>query len=79
MTWIDRNGVRVSTESAYLTPSVLARPNLKVVTKARVTRILFSGSDGKPRATGIEFSAFNRKEVDDKRFIARARKEAIVW
>ncbi|KAI6042562.1 hypothetical protein EDC04DRAFT_2891936 [Pisolithus marmoratus] len=44
LTYIDRRGVRVSTEAAYLTPTVLARSNLKVVTEARVTKILFDTS-----------------------------------
>lgn len=78
VTYIDRNGVRVSTEAAYLTPYVLARPNLKVVTKARVTRIHFSNFDGTLHATGVEFAAFNRMEAD-KKFNARAKKEVIVW
>ncbi|KAL4066946.1 hypothetical protein J3A83DRAFT_4260864 [Scleroderma citrinum] len=79
VTYIDSKGVRVSTEAAYFTPSVLARPNLKVVTEARVTRILFGspGSDGSPRATGVEFAAFNRMKAD-KKFRARASKEVVV-
>ncbi|KAI6108025.1 hypothetical protein F5141DRAFT_1232534 [Pisolithus sp. B1] len=55
--------VRVSTEAAYLTPTVLARPNLKVVTEARVTKILFDTStrNRNPRAIGAEFSSFAQK------------------
>ncbi|KAI6123546.1 hypothetical protein EDD16DRAFT_1701631 [Pisolithus croceorrhizus] len=71
--------LRVSTEAAYLTPTVLARPNLKVVTEARVTKVLFDTStrNGIPRATGVEFSSFAEKGAG-KRFRARARKEVIV-
>ncbi len=49
----DRNisrGRRLSAARAYLHP-VLSRPNLRVVTRAHSTRILFSGT----RATGVEF------------------------
>ncbi|KAI6123544.1 hypothetical protein EDD16DRAFT_1701633 [Pisolithus croceorrhizus] len=79
MMYTDRHGVRVSTEAAYLTPTVLARPNLKVVTEARVTKVLFDTStrNGIPRATGVEFSSFAQKGAG-KRFRARARKEVIV-
>ncbi|KAI6116992.1 hypothetical protein EDD16DRAFT_1893426 [Pisolithus croceorrhizus] len=73
------DNVRVSTEAAYLTPTVLARPNLKVVTEARVTKILFDTStrNRNPRAIGAEFSSFAQKGAG-KRFRARARKEVIV-
>ena len=46
-----RNGVRVSSASAYLRPA-LRRPNLQVATRARVSRVLFEGTT----ATGIEYS-----------------------
>ncbi|KAI6024826.1 hypothetical protein BKA83DRAFT_4252589 [Pisolithus microcarpus] len=79
MTYIDRHGVRVSTEAAYLTPTVLARPNLKVVTEARVTKILFDTSTQhrNPRAIGVEFSSFAQRGAG-KRFRARTRREVIV-
>ncbi|KAI5983393.1 hypothetical protein EDD15DRAFT_2488767 [Pisolithus albus] len=79
MTYIDRHGVRVSTEAAYLTPTVLARPNLKVITEARVTKILFDTSTQhrNPRAIGIEFSSFVQKGTG-KRFRAMARNEVIM-
>ncbi|KAG6331198.1 hypothetical protein ID866_7893 [Astraeus odoratus] len=78
MSYVDNDGVRVSTETAYLTPDVLARPNLTVVTQARATRILFDSSDrnGTPRAIGVEFSAFKRTK-EDRRFRVKARKEVI--
>src|SRR5215475_5536150 len=50
----DRNihrGRRLSAARAYLHP-VMSRPNLEVVTRAMVTRILFEGT----RAVGVEFS-----------------------
>jgi choline dehydrogenase len=49
----DRNisdGRRLSAARAYLHP-VMSRPNLRVVTSAHTTRILFRGT----RATGVEF------------------------
>jgi choline dehydrogenase len=49
----DRNisgGQRLSAARAYLHP-VMSRPNLRVVTRATTTKVLFSGT----RATGVEF------------------------
>jgi choline dehydrogenase-like flavoprotein len=45
-----RNGMRCSAAVAYLHPA-MARPNLKVVTGALVTRIVFDGA----RASGVEY------------------------
>ncbi|KAK4056069.1 hypothetical protein OIO90_002800 [Microbotryomycetes sp. JL221] len=53
-TLIDK-GSRVSTSIAYLTPDVIARPNLTVVSGATVTRILFSDEET-PRAVGVEYT-----------------------
>ncbi|HQT87727.1 MAG TPA: FAD-dependent oxidoreductase [Acidiphilium sp.] len=44
-----RNGMRCSTAVAYLHPA-MARPNLRVITDALTTRILFDGT----RASGVE-------------------------
>ena len=76
VTYIDSRHERVSAEVAYLTPQVLARPNLKVVTLARVTKIIFDSSSGTPRAVAVEFA--NEKQ-HTPRFRARALKEVIVW
>ncbi|KIJ13402.1 GMC oxidoreductase [Paxillus involutus ATCC 200175] len=76
VTYIDNRGQRVSAESAYLTPEVLARPNLKVVTLARVTKILLETS-GAPRAIGVEFAEAKDRGASG-RFRARALKEVIV-
>ena len=54
----DRNvhrGRRLSAARAYLHP-VMNRPNLKVITRAFVTRILFEGK----RAVGVEYKSGNR-------------------
>ncbi|KIK99600.1 GMC oxidoreductase [Paxillus rubicundulus Ve08.2h10] len=76
VTYIDERGERVSAESAYLTPEVLARPNLKVATLARVTKILFETSAA-PRAVGVEFAEAKDRGASG-RFRARALKEVIV-
>jgi len=45
-----RNGERFSAAKAYLTPQVLQRPNLQVLTGAQTTRVLLEGR----RAVGVE-------------------------
>jgi choline dehydrogenase-like flavoprotein len=45
-----RNGERYSAAKAYLTPEVLQRPNLQVLTGAKATRLLFEDR----RAVGVE-------------------------
>jgi choline dehydrogenase len=62
-----RNGIRSSTAAGYLR-SARGRANLKIVSQALATRILFNGR----RATGVEYLA-----GDDKRS-ARANVEVIV-
>ncbi len=47
----ERNGERCSTAAAYLYPVMEQRNNLKVVTGARATRIVFNGK----RAVGVEY------------------------
>ncbi|KAJ6624076.1 hypothetical protein B0H10DRAFT_2008400 [Mycena sp. CBHHK59/15] len=64
MTYVDHRGERVSSETAYLTADVLARPNLKVAIHAQVTRILFDEVNGATRAIGVEFA----KTVDGPRY-----------
>ena len=74
VTFIDSKGRRVTTESAYLTPEVLARPNLTVATHAQVTRVLLDTSEGgKPRAVGVQF-----KDRQGELYEVRARKEVVV-
>lgn len=74
MSYVDPNGARVSTETAYLTNDVLARPNLTVATHAQVTKILIETLGGVKRAIGVEFS----KGPKYVRYRARARKEVVV-
>ncbi|KAJ3808707.1 hypothetical protein F5876DRAFT_67064 [Lentinula aff. lateritia] len=72
MTYIDENAKRVSTETAYLTPQVLARANLKVVTGVKVTKILFDTTTIQPKAVGVQmqsslggaaYYAFTKKDI----------------
>ncbi|KAJ3873476.1 hypothetical protein F5051DRAFT_455948 [Lentinula edodes] len=72
MTYIDEKATRVSTETAYLTPQVLARSNLKVVTGVKVTKILFDTTTIQPKALGVQmqstlggttYYAFTNKDV----------------
>ena len=60
-------GARWSAADAYLRPA-LRRKNLRIVTRAQATRIVFDGT----RAVGVEF------EQDHKRFIVRARREVVL-
>ncbi|XP_031786569.1 glucose dehydrogenase [FAD, quinone]-like [Nasonia vitripennis] len=56
-----RNGVRQSTNEAFITPIRANRPNLFVKTNAFVTRVLVD-----PRtksAVGVEYSDFDRKDI----------------
>lgn len=54
-----------------MTPEVLARPNLKVVCEAQVTKVRFNGSK---RAIGVEFAEKRGGPV----YFAGARKEVII-
>ncbi|CAK5268208.1 unnamed protein product [Mycena citricolor] len=74
VTYIDEQGTRVSTESAYLTPEVLRRPNLKVAIHATATKIIFEQVNGSPRAVGVEFASSST----GLRYRARAKKEVVL-
>ncbi|KAJ7170935.1 hypothetical protein C8R43DRAFT_981616 [Mycena crocata] len=74
MTYVDQNGQRVSSETAYLTEDVLARPNLTVAIHAQVTRVLFERSNGATCAVGVEFA----ETANGPRFRAHARKEVVL-
>lgn len=74
MTYISSKGRRVSAESAYLTPEVLSRPNLKVAVHAHVARVLFDNDGQSMRAVGVEFA----RSQNEPKFVARARKEVII-
>ncbi|KAH9921862.1 uncharacterized protein B0H18DRAFT_935692 [Fomitopsis serialis] len=73
LTFIDSQCRRVTTESAYLTPEVLTRPNLVIATYAQVTRILFQTTEGQaPRAVGVKF-----KDRTGELFEVRAKEVVI--
>ncbi|KAH9945051.1 GMC oxidoreductase [Epithele typhae] len=73
LTYITPRGRRSTSEFAYFTPEVLARPNLTVITEAHVTRVLFETTGSVPRAVGAEFSRW-KGDI----FQVRAKKEVIL-
>ena len=64
----NKNGERCSSSAAYLTPVLNKRPNLKILTHAHATKILFEGK----KAVGI---AYTHARNDKKAF---ARREVII-
>ncbi|TDL17531.1 GMC oxidoreductase, partial [Rickenella mellea] len=72
-TFIDQNGRRSSTATAFLTDQVAARPNLTIALETMTTRVLLS-FDATPRAIGIEVT----KNATSPRFRVAARKEVIL-
>ena len=68
-----RDGVRCSSATAYLTREVKARPNLHIHTHALVNRITFGKpSGGMPRANGVTYAMLGRA------FHQQATREVIV-
>jgi choline dehydrogenase len=76
VTYIDSKRQRVSAETAYLTPDVLARPNLIVVTDAQVIKVLFDTTGATPIATGVEFVESGL--LTSTIYRVHARKEVVV-
>ncbi|KIY62126.1 GMC oxidoreductase [Cylindrobasidium torrendii FP15055 ss-10] len=74
LTYIDNERRRVSSETAYLTPDVLQRPNLKVAIHANVTRIIVETEDGEKRATGVEITDKSGKHT----YTIKARREVVL-
>ncbi|KAN0134588.1 hypothetical protein V8E53_007734 [Lactarius tabidus] len=74
LTYIDSRGCRVTTQSAYLTPTVLSRPNLTISVNTPATRIIFNTTGLIPRAVGVEFASSR----DGPRFRIRAKKEVVL-
>ncbi|KAJ7640029.1 GMC oxidoreductase [Mycena polygramma] len=74
MTYIDAKGTRVSTQSAYLTPEVLKRKNLSVLTHASVTKIILESTSGSTCAKAVEVSP----DQGTIRLQIKARKEVIL-
>ena len=59
---------------AYLSPSVLKRPNLTVAVSTVVERVLFDESGSEPRAVGVEVS----KSPVSPKYRIKANREVIV-
>jgi choline dehydrogenase len=74
VTYVDATRTRVSSEAGYFTDEVLARPNLKVVIHAQVTKILTEKVGDEIKTTGVEFA----KSQNGPRFRARAKREVIL-
>lgn len=75
-TFIDPSGKRSSMATAFLPPSVLARPNLYVACGAHVSRVLYDRLDSKldPAAIGVEFYTKRGGE----RYEVHAKREVIL-
>ncbi|GFF90984.1 hypothetical protein IFM61606_08114 [Aspergillus udagawae] len=74
-TFIDPKGKRSSLATAYLSPSVMQRPNLYVACHAQVTQVLFDRLSSKtPQAIGVQFQAKRGEQL----FEVHARKEVIL-
>ncbi|KAK6975046.1 GMC oxidoreductase [Favolaschia claudopus] len=71
---VDPRGERSSAATAYLTPDVLRRSNLTIITQTRVMRIVLDDSKNGTRATGVVLA----KEEGQPLFAVRARCEVIV-
>ncbi|KAK7449192.1 hypothetical protein VKT23_013338 [Stygiomarasmius scandens] len=67
-----REGKRSYAASAYYTTEVQSRKNLSVITGAVVNRLVWDKSNGKPRATGVEFTSGGKK------YVVNVRKEVIL-
>jgi len=67
-----REGKRSYAASAYYTTEVQSRKNLSVITGAVVNRLVWDKSNGKPRATGVEFTSGSKK------YVVNVRKEVIL-
>lgn len=72
---MDPKGRRVTAENGYLTPKVLKRPNLRVLTSSTVTKVIFEDGGHVPHAVGVEFASSR----GGPRFRVRAKKEVILW
>lgn len=74
VTYINDKYERVSSEGAYLTSDVLARPNLKVAINSTVTRIIWQEVGGQHRAAGVEFA----RTMDGPRYLALAKRDVVI-
>ncbi|KZP29803.1 GMC oxidoreductase [Athelia psychrophila] len=75
-TFIDQEGRRSSTATAYLTDKVCARKNLKISVGMTVTRVIHqTGPDGEPVAAGVELASSEHAPV---RYRVRAKRDVIL-
>ncbi|KAF9048768.1 hypothetical protein BJ165DRAFT_1462537 [Panaeolus papilionaceus] len=73
LTYVDNDRARVSSETGYFTEDVLARPNLKVLLRAHVTKLATEKDGDDVKVVGVEFS----QSKNDKAVRVRG-KEVIV-
>ncbi|XP_069685858.1 glucose dehydrogenase [FAD, quinone]-like [Periplaneta americana] len=71
--FFQKNGVRQSANQAYLTPVRNTRPNLKIITNVRVTKILINSTN--KQAKGVEYVWENDRNRKGRLF---AKNEVIV-
>jgi choline dehydrogenase len=74
VTYINSSGTRVTTQSAYLSPEVMKRHNLKVGVHATVARILVEAMGESKKAVGVEFA----REKDGPRYRVRATQQVVL-
>ncbi|CAL8117898.1 unnamed protein product [Orchesella dallaii] len=67
-----RFGRRVSSYTGYIKPYLLSRHNLRVITNAQASQIIFEGK----KAVGVKYSISQPSETQT--FVARAVKEVVV-
>ena len=68
-----RDGKRSSTYHAFLEGDVEQRPNLEVISRAQVTRVLLDGGTGQLNARGVEY-----RTADGETAVALANKEVVL-
>jgi choline dehydrogenase-like flavoprotein len=68
-----RDGKRSSTYHAFLEGDVEQRPNLEVISRAQVTRVLLDGGSGQLTARGVEYMT-----ADGETSVALAVKEVVL-
>ncbi|KAI0295836.1 GMC oxidoreductase [Multifurca ochricompacta] len=71
---LDGKGQRHSVAKAYLSPSVLERPNLTVAVHTTTEKILFENSPSGPRAIGVQLA----KSASAQKYRVKAKKEVII-
>lgn len=76
MEYTKKHGRRVSAYQAYVKPHLKRRPNLKVVTNAEVTRIIFN--EDKSRAIGVTYKKITKNGSRILTVTVGAKKEVII-